>query len=949
MSSTEKDLDTLTLIYQELVEKEYEKLGKFNFNFKEPRTYLSPHDVQQILHKFGSRITLSDLVDHRLLVRFSEGAYRTMHFDLLYRIIYIRNLEWQKPLPLEYKIVLRKEPVPDFDRHDIEAVLRSSIPDQRVQLYLKNALHEADYKGLSSYQRHVIEKIMSKTHKIIALVAPTASGKTLTFTIPLLAESAEKVLNNQHGTVSLLIYPRKALARDQLQKLLKLIDALNRNMPSDRLITVGIDDGDTPRKNYLRDGDSFRKLECVSCGGELVIKSKRGQPLVVCGSCGKEYPYIIPSKDEIWTKKPTILITNIWTVYRRLLSPKTINLFENLSYIVIDEAHVYTHYLGGHVSFILKMLRFAATKGGNEPTFVFSSATIPNPTSFIASLIGISEDELLCIDFDNFYKNLVSGSQQGPSRLLIHLYLLPQPYRDVETLTEAIILAVTLWCHKYGMKAITFIDSISEINTMIDYLHSTILGTREGREVLDHIFNTSPDPSNDYSWITIAPKNCADSANYNQCKTFLLTQFKQSLVIHYGGLSLEERAKIESSFAKGDKRMLLSTSTLELGIDLSDIAAVIQYKLPFTSESVIQRVGRSGRNVSCYRVALGIVVLPTMPLSTLYMFNDKLRQTLENISSLPPLRIGKASRNIALQHVFSLLLMKRALENKPTFIDESLRPVEKIIEFLQELLDDFKELHDFNKKVGLFDEQTLTEATKDLQEILEKTLKLLMSPKSSQLTSKDQLEIKKLSDDLKDDIKRAKIKCDEIQESAKTLQSKYELSHNLHDVIRASRSVALEVRPLLRSMHASVREALDKGESSVLREWLHENRDSFRKIIDNIPKLTLDHYSEVIQAAKKQPGIDFNELMSELSAYGKNLDEFRSLLQKIVEALEKLSEFSLEAFRANEIMDCLKNEYRFTQLDAFQVMNALSFGKMHFSILLQAPSPDFSLSRVDEI
>ncbi|MEM2294215.1 MAG: DEAD/DEAH box helicase [Nitrososphaerota archaeon] len=941
--------------YQRLVELEYEKLERNSFKFSAPQTFLTSEDILAI----SQTINISDLVSKGLIIPFDQDCYRTTHFDLIYRLIQVRNLERQDPIPLEFKIVLRKELVPDFGRYKISEILQEINSPSLVIECLTNTLSRAGYKGLSSYQYSIIKELLSGSYKNVSIVAPTASGKTLAFLIPLLVRSIERIINGRGGVACLLIYPRKALERDQLRLLLKFLDNVNLDLRANGkdVITIGIDDSDTPRKRSAEDGASFRKLNCVYCEeGELIIKSQRGRNLVVCNNCGKEYTYIIPTKDDIWEKKPTILITNMWIIYRRLLSSRSVNLFNDVDFVVIDEAHVYTHFLGEHISYILKMLRFVASQRGHPPTFVFSSATISNPKEFIASLAGISETELFYIDFQEALKN---APGKRSNRILLYLYLLPHPDKDIETLTEALILAVTLWCHRNNMKGITFIDSISEISTMIDYVHTTILGVRKGREITDHIFNTDKSPVNDYCWITLAPERTC--SNLSVFKNFVLNCYKQSIDMHYGGLSLEKRAEIESAFVRGEKRMLLSTSTLELGIDLSDVAVIIQHKLPLTPEGVVQRVGRAGRNLSCYRIALGIIVFPALPLSTLYMFDERLRETLESISFLPPLRIGKASHNIQLQHTLSLLLLKRTLENKKTYIDidtEGISADKNMIDCLEEIRNDLENLPDFNREVKLFEEEVLKDSINEFIKLLDPLLNGLRKLRAG---TKQYEKVSEVSE-IKTLIENSKKQAKKIKEKIKNLVDA------LDDIISSNNMVLSEVGekfreklgevtqtidlilPRISSLQKAIDEAIKSKKSHPINKWLRENTDVFKSAKDKLMNLD-ETRNIIIQLVVPGYSSDLNKFIHKLTELGDERTDLVRLLDEIFPKLDKIQSVDLEVIDAKEAFERIKNEpslmlgYKF---DLFQVLNLLFEGKIHFSLLLETPSPDFELVGVEE-
>jgi ATP-dependent Lhr-like helicase len=65
--------------------------------------------------------------------------------------------------------------------------------------------------------------------------------------------------------------------------------------------------------------------------------------------------------------------------------------------------------------------------------------------------------------------------------------------------------------------------------------------------------------------------------------------------VHHSSVSLEERREAEDRFAHGTNACIVCTSTLELGIDVGDLDAVLQANAPSTVSSFMQRMGRTGR------------------------------------------------------------------------------------------------------------------------------------------------------------------------------------------------------------------------------------------------------------------------------------------------------------------------------------------------------------------
>ena len=89
--------------------------------------------------------------------------------------------------------------------------------------------------------------------------------------------------------------------------------------------------------------------------------------------------------------------------------------------------------------------------------------------------------------------------------------------------------------------------------------------------------------------------NVRETAEYLSNELSKLTQLK--VLTHHGSLSREMRIEAEKEFREGEIDALVATSSLELGIDIGKINAVIQYMSPRQVIRLVQRIGRSGHSI----------------------------------------------------------------------------------------------------------------------------------------------------------------------------------------------------------------------------------------------------------------------------------------------------------------------------------------------------------------
>lgn len=114
--------------------------------------------------------------------------------------------------------------------------------------------------------------------------------------------------------------------------------------------------------------------------------------------------------------------------------------------------------------------------------------------------------------------------------------------------------------------------------------------------VLDHVGNVS-NAAKVVSGIYLGEKRLvfADSRRVVEQLALDLRERGVQTFVSHSSLSAGERRRAEEAFAGARDCVIVSTSTLELGIDVGDLDRVLQVGAPTSVASVLQRLGRTGR------------------------------------------------------------------------------------------------------------------------------------------------------------------------------------------------------------------------------------------------------------------------------------------------------------------------------------------------------------------
>ncbi|HSM32924.1 MAG TPA: DEAD/DEAH box helicase [Anaerolineae bacterium] len=356
----------------------------------------------------------------------------------------------------------------------------AAVPEWLDQRLL-GALTRRGISALYSHQREALEALHDGLD--IAIVTPTASGKSLCYNLPVLQE-----ISLDPAARALYLFPTKALSQDQLAELRDLAALAEMGL------SAAVYDGDTPAAIRAN----------VREAGQVVLTN------------------------------PDMLSTAVLPHHT-----KWFQLFEQLRFIVIDEAHTYRGIFGSHVANVLRRLLRICAHYGSEPRIICSSATIGNPGELAATLTG-----------RRFHVIDRSGAPRGER----HVVILDPPPLDARTGVRPgphwLAYRAALSFLRAGRQTIVFGRARVAVELMLSALREAM---REGRGPIERIRG------------------------------------------YRSGYLPSERRAIESGLRSGEVLGVVSTNALELGIDIGALDASILAGYPGTIAATWQQMGRSGR------------------------------------------------------------------------------------------------------------------------------------------------------------------------------------------------------------------------------------------------------------------------------------------------------------------------------------------------------------------
>ncbi|MBF0621645.1 MAG: DEAD/DEAH box helicase [Magnetococcales bacterium] len=255
--------------------------------------------------------------------------------------------------------------------------------------------------------------------------------------------------------------------------------------------------------------------------------------------------------------KGDIIVSNPDMLHQGILPHHTkwAQFFESLTHVVIDEMHIYRGVFGAHMANVIRRLQRICRFYNSDPVFIFCSATIANPEQLAHQLIG-----------QPVHAITQSGAPQGERHLLLWNPPVINPDLGIRASARSQTTRIARRAIEAGLSTIIFTRTRLMVEVITKYL----------KEVFDK------DPR------------------------------KPSRISAYrGGYLPSERRKIEKALRAGAVDGVVTTSALELGVDIGALDICLLNGYPGTIAGTWQRLGRAGRR---NRTSLGVLIGSSQPL-----------------------------------------------------------------------------------------------------------------------------------------------------------------------------------------------------------------------------------------------------------------------------------------------------------------------------------------------
>ena len=298
----------------------------------------------------------------------------------------------------------------------------------------------------------------------------------------------------------------------------------------------------------------------------------------------------VSERAKMARKVPHILVTTPESLAIVLTSPKFIENLSALEFIIVDEIHSLTNKRGVYLSLTLERI---SEKSIIDPVRVGLSATISPLEEIAKFLVGVGRN---CLIAKVNLNKKVEIELDFPGEKIIEAETLESQKELYKILDEVIEKSKT---------TLIFTNTRAATERIIHYLDLHFPGKYEGL-----------------------------------------------IGAHHSSMSKEQRFIIEERLRKGELKVVVSSTSLELGIDIGNIDIVVMLRSPKGVARALQRIGRAGHKLHDNPRGKFIVMDRDDLVECCVLMKNMIEKKIENAE------IPKNALDVLSQQIFGMAINK---------------------------------------------------------------------------------------------------------------------------------------------------------------------------------------------------------------------------------------------------------------------------------------------------
>lgn len=335
------------------------------------------------------------------------------------------------------------------------------------------------------------------------------------------------------------------------------------------------------------------------------VLTKSGLPYKV----GRIDGGVAQSEREKIIKNSSVIIMTPDVIHAWLLSKvsnaSVTSFLKNVALLVIDEAHTYSGVFGSNSAFLYRRLQHLISIAGGNYQIIAASATIKNPSEHLEKLTGIKF-------------SVIGDEHETSPKKKTNIVLVNFPKTNDMLTSLPNLMQHTVNNTEYQF--ITFVDSRKQTEYIASI--SSRKSEKEGELESKNI---------DYDFIKDLPI-CPYRSGYEET----------------------DRNRIQGKLSNGELRGVISTSALEMGIDIPHLNLGILVGVPSSATSFYQRIGRIGRHQDGV-----IIIVNNGTIQTESIFREPQR-----LMEIPLSESALYLENLRIQYIHTLCLARQGGEDE---------------------------------------------------------------------------------------------------------------------------------------------------------------------------------------------------------------------------------------------------------------------------------------------